>query len=144
MIHRPISIPENKGMDTYFSNMPYALEWVNMFNDTDFYGWIQVEVVTERYEYFYREKQQCGSLTYQHDSHRNSDRDHYTYIEVCIKGSNNEDIDEDMFINKIRESKRRYPSIRFKLTLPSMADQEAEDLYNDINRTVPSSAGYQT
>lgn len=122
-------------MDRYFSSMPYAIEWMNMFNDTDFYGWVELEIVDGAYDYIIFEKNVNNNTSYHHDKHnRHTHRDPYISLHVSIKGTNNEDVDEDRMIEKMHRAKRTYPHIKFRLTLPDMDDDEVDELYNQINQ----------
>lgn len=123
-------------MDRYFSDMPYAIVWMNMFNDTDFYGWVEIEIVDSSYDYIIFEKNNNNNISYHHDKHnRYTNCEPYTSIHICIKGTNNEDVDADEMIQKMHIAKRAYPHIRYRLTLPDMTDDEVDGLYNEINQT---------
>lgn len=55
-------------------------------------------------------------------------------LKVCVKGSSSdEDVDEIEIINKMRETKRRYPNVRVNIQFPHMTDEEMDDTENDLN-----------
>ena len=112
-------------MNQYFDSMPYAKEWVDIFEMNDYYGWIQIESVSSKYNYYIYEKTRTGLSSYKHDISRGSGTGPaYVSFEVCMKGTLNDDIDEDAMMRRIKNTKRLYPSLRVVISLPSMTDDE--------------------
>ncbi len=112
-------------MNQYFDSMPYAKEWVDIFEMNDYYGWVQIESVSSKYNYYIYEKTRNGISSYKHDISRGHRTEPpYVSFEVCIKGTLNEDIDEEAMMRRIKNTKRLNPSLRVVISLPSMTEDE--------------------
>ncbi len=123
-------------MDNYPQTVPYFMEWMNMFQITDMFGWVEAEILQEGVvNYFLFTKDERDEFEFKHERRpfRSSDRRH-TLLKACVKGSSSdEDIDETEIINKMRETKRRYPHVKVNIQIPHMTDEEMDDTENDLN-----------
>ncbi len=125
-------------MDNYLQTVPYFMEWMDMFQTTDMFGWVEVEILAEdKVNYLLFTKSETNHFEFKHEKRPFSSRGRsHMLLKVCVKGSSSdEDVDEIEIINKMRETKRRYPHVRVNIQFPHMTDEEMDDTENDLNNT---------